>query len=446
MNKNDILDLEIVDIGNNGEGIAKYQNTIVFIPFALIGEIIKTHILKVNKGIAFGKILSIEKESPLRDKPLCPLFTKCGGCNMQHIIYQEQLKIKKQTVCNALHKYSNLNPIVNDCIYGSNNYEYRNKMQFPCSPKGIGMYAEKSHTIINIENCPLSMPLSKKAYQLFRDFCKNTNQEMYDEQTSRGLIRHFVVREIKDKISICVVINGKKIPRIENYIQKLDNVFGKNYGLFYNINTQKSNTIMSNQTLHICGDEYLNLNDFGIDYKICPNSFLQVNSDIQNLLYSKVLELIPQGTCVINAYSGAGLLTAILAKRSKFVYGIEIIKQATNDADKLMMENDIKNTSNITGDCAIELPKLMQSLRDQNTTLVLDPPRKGCEQNILDTITQCKPKNIVYISCNPATLSRDINTLKDFYDIQLVQPYDMFPQTKHVEVLVHFTLKENIDA
>lgn len=437
MKKNDIVELEIIDIGNNGEGIAKKDNLTIFIPFALVGEIIETLILKVNKHIAFGKINKIIKASKMRIEPICPYFTKCGGCDIQHIKYEEQLKIKNEIVKTALHKYAEIECDILPCFASEMQYGYRNKMQYPCTVNGIGMFAKNSHRVVSITSCPLSMPLCDMAYQMFKEFCSETNQSLYDEEKHYGLIRNVLFREIDNKVAICIVINGDKIDKIDVLIKKLKEKFNDNFSLFLNINKKKINTILSNETHCIYGEKELQCEDFGIKYFISPNSFLQINRDIQNKIYANVLDFIEKDDIVINAYSGAGLLTAIIAKKAKYAYGIEIIKQATDNANLLMQHNKVSNVKNITADCAIELPKLISKFENkESTVLVLDPPRKGCEENILKAINSSLPQKIAYISCNPATLARDLFTLKDNYSIHLIQPYDMFPQTRHIETLV----------
>ncbi len=447
MNKNDVINVDIIDIGNNGEGIAKYDNKVVFVPFALKNENIDVLVLKVNKNIAFAKIQKINIASPSRCENKCKYFTKCGGCNMQHIIYEDQLKIKQNIVANALYKYANITHFVQPCKPSNNIYYYRNKMQFPCTSHGIGMYAEKSHRVIDIDTCPLSKSLCNKAYSIFREFCNQTNQILYDESTHTGIIRNIVLREVDNRISICLVINGNTIPKLDILIDRLNKEFYSNFSLYLNINKQKTNTILSPITKCIIGNEELETQDFGITHFISPNSFMQINRDVQNQMYEQTLNLITPNSTIINAYSGAGLLSAILAKKAKFVYGIEIIEQATKNADNLMKMNNISNVKNITGDCSEQLPNIVNLLsKDTDTTFVLDPPRKGCDEKVLLTVCNVKPKSIIYISCNPATLARDLKILTNLYDIQLIQPYDMFPQTRHIETLVHLKLKENTNA
>lgn len=436
MKKNDIINLDIVDIGNNGEGIAKKDNLVIFIPFALLNENVETLILKVNKNIAFGKILKINKPSELRINAPCPYFMKCGGCDLQHIKYSEQLKFKTNTVKTALHKYADIDFPVDDCFSTNKIFNYRNKMQYPCSNGKIGMYAPNSHRLIDIEYCALSMPLCHKAYTVFRDFCKQSNSSMYNEETHTGIIRNVLFREIDSCVAICVIINNNTLPNSNLLIELLKKEFNENFSLFININKQHTNVILSNKTICLYGQNYLSTYDFNVKYYISPNSFLQVNREIQNEIYSRVLKEITNNSTVINTYSGAGLLTAIIAKKAKFVYGIEIIDVATKNANELITENNIHNVKNITGDCSAELPKIINNVKIDDTIVVLDPPRKGCSLEVVKALNESEPNKIIYISCNPATLARDLKLLKNKYSIKSISPFDMFPQTKHIETLV----------
>ena len=341
MQKNDILNLEIVDVGYNGEGVAKMDNIVIFVPFALKGEIVKAHILKVNKSVAFAKLVEVLSPSKDRCTPPCKHFSKCGGCSMQHIKYDKQLEIKRQIVIDALKKYAGITSDVKPCTPSDKVYHYRNKMQYPVTPSGVGMYKTNSHSLVRIENCCLSMPLCQKAYEIVRNFIEQFNISAYDEQTKQGQLRNLLFREVEDKISICLVINAKELPHINNLIENLKKEFNENFSLHYNINTKHNNTILSNNTICIYGNDVIVGNSFDVEFEISPNSFMQINPYVQNAIYSHVLSLANASQIVFNAYSGAGLLTAMLAKKCTKVYGIEIVEQATINANKLMQQNNI---------------------------------------------------------------------------------------------------------
>lgn len=445
MKKNDIINVKIIDMGNNGEGIAKFESYTIFIPYALLNEEIEVLILKVTKTVAYGKIKSFITKNPNRIEPLCPNFFKCGGCDMQHISYDNQIDIKTKAVQTTLKKaIKDTEFTVNKCIPSEDGYHYRNKMQFPINDDGIGMYRINSHTLIPLNDCCLANSDCKTILSIFKEYINQYNVSAYNEKTHTGLLRHLVYRTIDDKIMFTLVINGNKLP-FENELTKELKLHFKNFSLFININKQKNNKILTENFIKLYGDDLLSTNDLGIQYYVSPLSFLQINRCIQNKIYSLVQSLIPKNSIVIDTFSGAGLMTAILSQKSKFAYGIEIIKSATLDANELIKRNNITNVKNINGDCNEELPKLISELKnknEKNICIVVDPPRKGIDASVLNTIIATLPTDIVYVSCNVATLARDLQTLTKFYNIDLVQPFDMFPQTKHIETVVKLSLKK----
>ena len=436
MEKNEIINLEITDIGINGEGIAKLDNFVIFIPFALKGELVKVKILKVNKNFAYAKVEEILEASPSRVIPKCPVFKKCGGCNLQHTTYENQLIIKQNIVDVTLKKMLKSDFVVNATVGSPKEYGYRNKMQFPINESGIGMYAINSHRLVPLDYCPLSEDWCKTLISIIKTYIKESNITLYNEETNKGVLRNVLARVNDDSILVTIVCNG--VPKSVDILSNLLKENFKNYGLYYNVNKLKNNTILTDEFVHISGIKEQTSTDFGIKHTLLPLSFAQINVDVQNLIYSKVLDLV-QDQVVIDAYSGAGLLSAILSKKAKAVYGIEIVKQATQNADDLKELNGLKNLTNINGNCAEELPKLISTLPP--CTVVLDPPRKGCDKKVIDALNISKPTRIIYVSCNPASLARDLSLLEELYSIELIQPYDMFPQTKHIETLVSLRLK-----
>ena len=317
----------------------------------------------------------------------------------------------------------------------------------PINPKSrkVGLYRLNSHNIVDIEHCLLQKNNINKLIDVFNIYLKSSKCTIFDETTKTGLLKTLVAREIQNQILITVVINGDDLPDKQNLIDLLKNNFD-NFGLNLNINKLCNNVILSNKFVELYGIKNIEVCENDITYNINNKSFLQVNEDIKNKIYSSVFEEICDDI-VIDAYSGAGLLSALMAKHAKKVYGIEIVKPATEIADNLKQQNNICNLSNINGDCAEELPKLLKILTMQerkNLSIILDPPRKGCDNKVLSSIKNVMPKKIIYISCNPSTLARDLNILlaDNNYQIKKIQPYDMFPQTKHVETLA---ILEKID-
>jgi 23S rRNA (uracil1939-C5)-methyltransferase len=424
---------KIIDIGCNGEGIAKDDDKVIFIPYALKEETVEVEIINSKPKFSNAKILKIVEKSKDRITAPCPYFSICGGCQLQHTNYENQLKIKTEIVRNNLNKIAKINFKINDCIASINQFNYRNKMTVPFGEK-IGMFTENSHNIIPINNCLIQKEWAEKVIKIFNQFIIENKVSHYDEKTNSGLLKYLVVREIDNNFLFTIVINGEKLPEIENLLQLLSKNF-KNFGLYININTKKDAEILSDNFVHIFGLKTLSGEDFGIKYEIGPYSFMQINDEIKKLIYQKVRDEISKEV-VVDAYSGAGLLSAILSKKADKVYGIEINKEASKSANDLAKKNNIKNLINLNGDCKKLLPDLVKNLKD--FTIVLDPPRAGCDKEVVDAIINSKPNKLIYISCNPSTLARDLKSIlqTENYEIKYIQPYDMFPQTKHIETVV----------
>ena len=430
LQKNQKYIVDIVDYGANGEGVAKIDGIPVFVPFSIVGEQVEVVIIFVKKDFAIGKLLSVVKTSEHRVEPRCAYYGKCGGCQLQHMDYGEQLNYKTNFVKNSLKKYAGYTGDVKKCIVSAKEYLYRNKFSFPVGKIGkkiiVGMYRPLSHNLVEIENCSIQ----EDCRDIIDCFLKYANECDVDA-------KHLVARTNGDEILVAVV-SAKKLQKLQNFAQYLQQKYKKVH-ILNNINTKNNNVILGDKDIIVCGDGQICYNEFGVVYDINIHSFMQVNNDIKRQLYNKVLAEIDSDNVVIDAYSGAGLLSAIMAKKCKSVYGIEIIKEAVDSAEKLKKENAIDNLENICGDCAVILPNLVEKVKTD--TIVLDPPRKGCDKKVVDAILSVLPDKIVYISCNPATLARDLKMFMDKYEICLVQPFDMFPQTANVETLVILKLK-----
>ncbi len=440
MQKNEKVKLEIQNYGCNGEGVAKFNGETVFVPYSLVGENVDVNIIKANSKFAIGKIENIEKQNVERCIAPCPYYTKCGGCQLQHTNYENGLKIKQQILQNAITNIGKIDYIIPKLIESENMYQYRNKIAMPINPKTrkLGMYRLNSHSIVDIENCLLQKPNIKILIETINQYLSQSKNTIYDETTKKGLLKSIVARDINNTMLVTVVINGNELKDVELLIKLLSQKFDK-LGISLNINRLNNNVIMTNEFKHIYGLCEIDMYDFGIKYTINNASFLQVNDDIKKLMYQKIFEET-KNDVVIDAYSGAGLLSAMISTHAKQVFGIEIVPQATELANQLKAKNNIKNLININGDCAVELPNLLDKLKNKesnNITIVLDPPRKGCDKKVLDAILLSSPTKIVYMSCDPSTLARDLHILleTDKYKIKYIQPYDMFPQTKHIETI-----------
>ena len=442
MKKNDKIKVLIDDMGANGEGIAHVDGITVFVPFAIQGEICLIHILKVKDNLAWAKLVGVESESLVRVEPICPYTKKCGGCALSHVKENFELELKKNNIKNCFWKNAGIK--LDDVrIYDSiKNYNYRNKCAFPVrcidGNPSVCMFKNNSHDAIKVLSCYLADENINKVIGVVNEYLKCSNESAFDEITGKGLIKFVVVRVVQEIPLITIVINGKDLKSKFKLIDLLKESFNK-FGLNLNINTKNNNVILSEKFVHIFGEEKLFADESGIVYPISSLSFLQINDDIKNKIYNRVLSFFDVGDTVVDAYSGAGLLSAIIAKKVKSVYGIEIIEAATNNANELKLLNNIKNLVNINGDCAKKLPELVESLNCDSLNVVLDPPRKGCDKKVLDAIISVGVKKIVYVSCNPATLARDAKILVGGgYKLSVVEGYNMFPKTSHVETLAVF--------
>ncbi len=461
MKKNDILKGTISSIGYNGEGIIKYQDgTVCFVPFALLNEEVSFKVLKVNKNVAYCKLIEVLTPSKNRVEPKCSVFKKCGGCQLQHTNYETQLKIKSDIIKDCFYKIAGLNVSVENGVKSDSEYGYRNKIQFPIrSVNGenkIGFFAENSHRIVEVESCPIQQGEAKDILLCFKKFISENGVSCYNEQTKKGVLRHVVMRNIGNAVSIIVVINGKTLPKTDKLISILQSKFNE-FSLFINENTGDGNAILGSNYTKIYGEDFYYKEEFGIKYPVMCQSFMQVNNDVKTKLYTAVLNEIKgvNDLTVIDAYSGAGVMTAMLAKESKKAIGIEIVKEAVDSANILAKENGLESKmENICAPCEDVLPSVISEVSKGggNVIVVLDPPRKGCDIAVLNAILKEKPNRVIYVSCSPQTLARDVGILtnklvydgnqlvkndgESLYEIESITPFDMFPQTKHVETLV----------
>ena len=461
MKKNDELTGIVTAIGSNMEGIIRIDNNVCFVPYALIGEKVKFKVLKVNKNLAFCKLIEVLTPAEERVRPRCYVYEKCGGCQLQHLKYTEQLKVKTNSVNDCLKKIALLDVKVSNCVKSDFEYEYRNKLQLPIrcvnGENKIGFFAQNSHRIVEISSCPIQAAWATNIISAFKSYLLKSKETCYQEETKSGLIRHLVVREVYGKLIIVVVINGETLATSNLLVEELKNYF-KEFSLFTNVNKEDSNVILGDKYSLVYGEISYLVEEFGLNYQIVPQSFIQVNNNVKKKLYTSAVKLLSenQDKVVIDAYSGAGLMTALFSKNAKKVYGIEIIKEAVDSANKLAKDNNLLDKiQNFVGDCAEILPNLVKELRseNENVSVVLDPPRKGCDRKVIESILSSLPDEIVYISCSPQTLARDLgllmNTLEyqgnelkkvdapsSKYETTKIQCFDMFPQTKHVETLV----------
>jgi len=454
MQKNEIYVGEVVAYGYNGEGIIKAEQITVFVPFCIVGEVVKYKILKVKNNIAYGKIVEIVNKSCFRQNPPCTVFTKCGGCQLQHLNYEKQLELKSNLVKDCFKKIAGLTVEVLPTIASPKIYEYRNKLQLPIRREGnftqIGFYANNSHRVVEISSCPLHEDWAEKIISSIKKYIETANILCYNEIDNKGSLRHVVVRKVNNEF-IIILVTAQKLVKTDILLDILKDNF-TNFSLYINENKQNNNVILGDKFTLIYGKGFITDNCFGIEYDIGAESFLQINNEVKTKLYKDIKSLVgnDQNTFVIDAYSGVGLLTAIIAKDVKKTYGVEIISEAVESANKLAIRNNLEEKmTSYCGSCEDILPNLIKSLSGK-VKIVVDPPRKGVDKNSLLAMRDSCAQEIIYCSCSPQTLARDIGILlgtiddngriiendNPKYQIKSIQPYDMFPNTKHVESVV----------
>lgn len=436
-----VYEIRIERLGTSGEGVGRYENFTVFIPQALPNERVLTVIEEVKNTYARGRIQKILQESPARVTPLCEIYDECGGCQLQHLSYEEQLHAKRAQVVDALTHIGKLPQIlVNETLRADAPWNYRNKMQFPIGlHKGrlvIGCFAQGSHRIINTENCHIQRSANNELANTVREVAEKLHIPVYNEDTHKGILRHIVGRVGRGNELMAVIVTAtKQLPRAKDFVRLLRERLPHLVSVHQNIQTYRNNVIMGRDTELLWGRPTI-LDTLGrLNFHISPRSFFQVNTRQAERLYEQALTYADlHGTeTVIDAYCGTGTITLFLAQKARKVYGIEIVQPAILDARKNARDNHVKNVEFIVGDATAVMPALYkQGIRPD--VVVVDPPRAGCTETVLRTFANMKPQRIVYVSCNPATLARDLAILKDLgYITQEVQPVDLFPQTSHVE-------------
>lgn len=416
----------IYDYGMNGEGVTKINEIVTLVPFALKDEIVDLEIAKSYGNYNLAKLKSVISSSKKRINPPCPYFKKCGGCDLQHMSYDEQLVFKQLLVKKTIKKIANIDACVSPTIPSNNQFMYRNKVSFNFHNNTSGFYQENSKTLTPISKCLLISENMNKIYEIFNNFLKNN-------ANFSNFIKNLVVREISDQILVDVVT--KKEIDLSTFYEQLCVNFSQ-IGLYQTINKRNDSVVLSGRTIHVSGIKEINITNFDINYSVDLLGFHQTNIDIQNKLYSKVLDYISENDIVINGFSGQGLLSAILSSKAKSVVGIELNKSSHISAEKLKHKNKILNMKNIFGDFNKHIKPYLKTAN----TLILDPSKRGCGKEVLKNITDIE--NIIYISCNPIALGKDLNILKENYNIDEIIPFDMFPNTKNVETLVKLSIKK----
>lgn len=556
MKVSDVLTVTVSDSGMEGEGIAKVDGYVLFVPIALPGETVKIRINHLKKNFGYATLLKVISPSADRVVPPCPVYGRCGGCDMQHVAYDKQKQFKRKQVETCLKKNAGTDFPVAEVISGENKFAYRNKLQMPFGTVDgkvvLGFFKEGTHKVVPADKCILHGEWAEKLMRTVLAWANKNKISVYDELSGKGVLRHLVARNVGGKSVVVVVGNCGKLPFADLLATALKKTFGNDFKLYFSSNRKKTNVILGDSAVVIGGSD-VKVDVGGVAVDVSPFTFLQVNDEVRDLIYDEVSGLVgDDNDVIVDAYSGMGIMTAKLSGKAKKAYGIEIVKEAVADANKLMKQNGITNVENICGDAAVELPNLVKKIREakpkhfyhlakspfdsikcgdktfelrlydqkrkmlkegdviefecmesgeklakrvesikvfdnfaalfaalgtgkdtcgtemteqqaisgmreyysaeqeqsfgvcaielgdilKTVAVVLDPPRKGCDEKTLAAVKEARPEKIVYVSCNPATLARDLAFLKTDFNIVSVQPYDMFPQTKHVETVV----------
>ena len=433
--------VNISSLGSSGEGVGRVSDFTVFVNGALPGEEVKAKITEVKKTYAIGKLMEVVKASPERIKPACPIYAECGGCQLQHISYEGQMQVKRQQVKDAMERIGHQKDLTVLPVLGAENpWHYRNKVAFPVGKeKGktiIGCFAQGTHKIIDASNCLIQDELNNDAINAVKEIIDKLGIPAYNEDTHTGVMRHVVARTgMKGQLMVVLVTATQELKRKKEIIKMLRSRLPQMVSLQQNIQTYRNNVILGRETKLLWGRPTIKAKLGKFAFNVSARSFFQVNTRQAEVLYDTALEYaqLTGKETVIDAYCGTGTISLYLAQKARKVYGVEIVSPAIKDAEKNARENNVRNAEFIVGDCTKVMPRLYkQGVRPD--VVVVDPPRAGCTEAVLQTFASMQPKRIVYVSCNPATLARDIEIMAKLgYKAKKVQPVDMFSHSSHVE-------------
>ena len=446
LKKNDIYETEIIDYTTEGSGVCKIDGFAVFVPSSAVGDKAEVKILKSAKNYAFGKIETILSPSPHRISPDCDIFNQCGGCTFRHITYQSELNFKQKRVYDALTRIGGIGgSLIGEIIGADESDFYRNKAQLPITLDSdgnvkVGFFAPRSHRVIPLDDCKLQSRAFSPAIKIFLEWANINHISVYDEKTHSGILRHLYLRyaEKTDELMVCIVANANELRKEKQLVQMLSESLPNLNSIVLNTNTDKTNVITGKKCRTLYGDGYITDILCNMKFRISPLSFYQVNRTQAEKLYQKAAEFadLKQNETLLDMYCGTGTIGLTMANYVKNLIGVEIIPQAVEDAKNNAILNEITNAEFICADAA-QAAKILQKRNLKPDCIVLDPPRKGCESSLIDTISEMSPERVVYVSCDAATLARDVKLFSEKgYSVQKAVPVDLFPRTPHVETVV----------
>ncbi len=444
--KNDVLEVTVTDVTATGDAVVKHEDYPIFVQGGVTGDVLNITVTKTNKTYGFGRINKIISPSPHRVTPACPVFQSCGGCDYMHISYSHQLEIKSNTVKGNLQRIGSVHPgeyEFEGIVGADTSFGYRNKAQLPLGKHGketvFGFYSKGSHSIVPVQSCMIQNKSINKVAEAFLRYANKYGISVYDEKSHRGILRHLYVRtgNTTGEILVVIVTNSRKpLPHADELIKSLQEHSGLK-GIIQNINTDKTNLILGKESIVLWGEDKISSMIDKLGFTISSESFFQVNGAQTEKLYAKALEYAcpTDEETVFDLYCGTGSISLFLAQKAKKVIGVEIVEKAIENAKENAISNSIDNAYFYAGDCAKVVQKLI-SQGERADIVVVDPPRKGCSEDMLELINTMSPAKLVYVSCNSATLARDVKILREYgYTLKKVCGVDMFPNSGHCEVV-----------
>ncbi len=438
MQKNDIYELTITGMTDDGDGVGRVDGIAVFVPYTLVGEQVRVQIVKVLKTYAYARLLEVMKPSVHRRKAECPCFYQCGGCQLWHMDMEEELAYKQQKVTDCLRRIGKLDIEAEKTVQASDHLRYRNKAQFPVTPEGIGFYRRNSHTVIPMSDCLIQGQWNTEVIGAVKNWMEKFQIPAYDEQSHNGLLRHIYTRSGAEGILVTLVTAKAEIPHKKELLDELCGLHLPICGIVQNINPDRTNVVLGKEMRTLWGQGYLVDHIGRVKFKISPVSFYQINPEATLRLYdiAKKFAGLSGKEILWDLYCGIGTIGLFMADMASKVIGVEIVPQAIENAKENAELNGIENAEFYCGKAEEVAPKLMEQ-GERPDVVILDPPRKGCDERLLQTVVKVKPERIVYVSCKPSTLARDLKYLVEKgYTVARVVPVNMFPKTEHVECCV----------